>query len=601
MREKIKDYLYILPLALIVGIIPLIVRYKKSKLGEVVATYWTRDYNTDFFSYYKSLFFIGTLLLTFLSFYIYIKKENKLRKTLYYIPLAIYLLMIIISTIFSEAKLTSLYGFPDRYEGMAVLIGYVLIVIFAINLINKQRQIKLILTFLIVTAVVIGILGLYQFYGLDFFQSAIGKKLILPSENYANLADKLDFRFGHNNIIYATFYNPNYAGSYFAMLFMLTFVLYFFSNKRDYSVLLGAINLLMFANWLGSLSRAGILGVLFSSFILIFLLGKELIKKWKKILVILIAFIIVFTAMDMSTDNKLRKEFFSLGVETELALKGEVADIKDISYEDNTFKFITEKNALYLNFDENDELVFKDGNNNKLNYYLDNEKEIKDDKDFIYLEDEIYSNYKFRIINNKKNENQVLEFYYNEKQLNLLVDKYKNFWMIGMRGNVYPIKDVESWGFEGKESLASGRGYIWSRSLPLLKDTIIKGYGPDTYAIYFSQDDVIGKFKAFRNTAKIVDKPHNMYLQIAINTGLISLVAVLALFTIYFFRNIIIYLKSDYNYCYEKNGLAIFTSIIAYLVAGFFNDSIVSVAPVFWTLLGIGIMIELKIKGYDKV
>ena len=142
MREKLKDYLYILPLALIVGITPLIVRYKKNRLGEVVSTYWTRNYNTDFFSYYKSLFFIGALLLTFLSFYIYIKKRNKLKKTIYYIPLSIYLLMIIFSTIFSEAKLTSLYGFPDRYEGMAVLIGYVLIVIFAINLINKQKDLS---------------------------------------------------------------------------------------------------------------------------------------------------------------------------------------------------------------------------------------------------------------------------------------------------------------------------------------------------------------------------------------------------------------------------------------------------------------------------
>ena len=144
MKSKVKEYLYVLPLVLIVGIVPLIVRYKKIELGEVIATYWTRNYNTDFFSYYKMLFFLGFILLAFICFYIYIKREKKLQKTFYYIPLGIYLLMIVLSTIFSEAKLTSLYGFPDRYEGMAVLIGYVLIVIFAINLIKAKKQIKII-------------------------------------------------------------------------------------------------------------------------------------------------------------------------------------------------------------------------------------------------------------------------------------------------------------------------------------------------------------------------------------------------------------------------------------------------------------------------
>ena len=296
MKSKIKEYLYVLPLALIVSIVPIIVRYKKIELGEVIATYWTRNYNTDFFSYYKMLFFLGLILLTFISFYIYIKKEKELKKTFYYIPLGIYLLMIVLSTIFSEAKLTSLYGFPDRYEGMAVLIGYILIVVFAINLLRSKRQIKFVLTFLLISAVLIGVLGIYQFYGMDFFQTEIGKRLILSAENFEKIAEKLEFRFGDNNIIYATFYNPNYAGSFFAMLFMLTFVMYFFAEGRQNKLLFGAINLLMFANWLGSLSRAGILGVLFSSFILLFLLGRKIIKNWKSLLIIFIGFILVFTA-----------------------------------------------------------------------------------------------------------------------------------------------------------------------------------------------------------------------------------------------------------------------------------------------------------------
>ena len=44
--------------------------------------------------------------------------------------------------------------------------------------------------------------------------------------------------------------------------------------------------------------------------------------------------------------------------------------------------------------------------------------------------------------------------------------------------------------------------------------------------------------------------------------------------------------EKDINYGFE---LGIFVAIIGYLVAGIFNDSAVSVAPIFWLLLGTGI------------
>ncbi len=38
----------------------------------------------------------------------------------------------------------------------------------------------------------------------------------------------------------------------------------------------------------------------------------------------------------------------------------------------------------------------------------------------------------------------------------------------------------------GYEKFASGRGFIWSRSIPLLKDSVFIGYGADTYPLIFS-------------------------------------------------------------------------------------------------------------------
>ena len=125
--KKISEYIYIIPILLIASFLPLVVHYQKVELDPVAASYWLRDFNTDFFSYYKMIFLLGFVLAALISFLIYSRNNNKLNKSIYYYPAFIYLLMVVISTIFSETKFTSLYGFPDRYEGMVVLVSYLII------------------------------------------------------------------------------------------------------------------------------------------------------------------------------------------------------------------------------------------------------------------------------------------------------------------------------------------------------------------------------------------------------------------------------------------------------------------------------------------
>jgi hypothetical protein len=47
---------------------------------------------------------------------------------------------------------------------------------------------------------------------------------------------------------------------------------------------------------------------------------------------------------------------------------------------------------------------------------------------------------------------------------------------------------------------------MWSRTFPLLKNRIIYGSGADTFAIYFPQNDPIGKINNFRKINVYVDK-----------------------------------------------------------------------------------------------
>ena len=73
----------------------------------------------------------------------------------------------------------------------------------------------------------------------------------------------------------------------------------------------------------------------------------------------------------------------------------------------------------------------------------------------------------------------------------------------------------------------SGRGYIWTRSLQMVSQTIFLGHGPDTFALFFPNYDPYKVFYSQPQT--LIDKPHNMYLQIWLNLGGLAALAFLAM------------------------------------------------------------------------
>ena len=154
---------------------------------------------------------------------------------------------------------------------------------------------------------------------------------------------------------------------------------------------------------------------------------------------------------------------------------------------------------------------------------------------------------------------------------------------------------------DGLEKLASNRGYIWGRTLPMLKRYIIVGSGADNYPIAFPQDDFSAKSNAFSDPNTVVDKPHNLFLQIAANTGVVSLLSLLAALGTYLFNSLKFYSKITFDSLEKYLRASCLISIIGYLAAGMFNDSVVSVAPIFWIILGIGISINIRLQKNTEV
>jgi hypothetical protein len=169
------------------------------------------------------------------------------------------------------------------------------------------------------------------------------------------------------------------------------------------------------------------------------------------------------------------------------------------------------------------------------------------------------------------------------------------YYYINQNGKPDKIITAKSSIFTGYETYASKRGYIWSRTIPLLIDHLVLGSGADTYAIEFPQQDYV----YLRNVGfadMVLTKPHSMYLQMGIQTGVLSLLCFLIFYGIYFISSIRLYISGKYESYFAKAGIAIFIGTIGYMIVGISNDSSIAVAPIFWALIGIGIACNYHVK-----
>jgi hypothetical protein len=144
---------------------------------------------------------------------------------------------------------------------------------------------------------------------------------------------------------------------------------------------------------------------------------------------------------------------------------------------------------------------------------------------------------------------------------------------------------------QGLETTFSRRGYLWFVTMDRLDEVIFIGAGPDNFLYWFEQHDIIGKVNLNHRAQILADKPHNIFLQIASQTGIISLLAWLTLLGIYFvetFKAIGLRRKTNSN---ELIAGGIISGIIGFLAASMFVDSSVGVSTIFYILLGIGIYI----------
>ncbi|GAD13503.1 wsaB [Geobacillus kaustophilus GBlys] len=149
----------------------------------------------------------------------------------------------------------------------------------------------------------------------------------------------------------------------------------------------------------------------------------------------------------------------------------------------------------------------------------------------------------------------------------------------------------------------SGRAFIWKKAIELIGQKPFFGYGLDTFPYFFNQDDPEKNANLGEGYSVIVDKPHNMYIGLAFGAGLLALIAFLVIIGSW-----LIDITRSVRMHLHVYPFALSLGLIAYLIQGLFNDSIVGTAVFFWIGLGLSVSFIMhqnqtikKEQGYERI
>lgn len=131
----------------------------------------------------------------------------------------------------------------------------------------------------------------------------------------------------------------------------------------------------------------------------------------------------------------------------------------------------------------------------------------------------------------------------------------------------------------------NGRIFVWANTISALSDCWLIGHGSATSILYLNQQNLPALLNIFGRYT-LYNKPHNWYLQIAQDTGILSAVIMLI--------GLVAVMIAGAKGCFGKKvawdpwKTGLWFAALSYLLLSVFHDSQIYVAPMFWFLLGMG-------------
>jgi len=583
-NKKTSNYILI-PIILMIGYIPLIVHTYTYNSGLSQFDWFPDASETlmDVFFGWKmiAVIIVGVAMLGILLFHFYKEKTFRFDNAFYF--LFAYALFVAVSALFSSYKYWVTHGTYELFESVWVVFTYIILCYYTYNYVREEKQIEFILQWSAPGMFIVAFIGAFQYFGLDFFRSAVGIRLITDPSIWGNL-DKVNFALSENTS-YATLYNPNYLSFYFGMVFPLAVCLLITAKKLFPSrVVLAFVILLSILCIIGSHSDSGWIAILIGVGIVAFIL----LSRVKKTLYIGIgAFVVGFTAlfavcMLMPFGTKLSAMMAgTYHMEERFALRNieTTADHVILDIQGNKVFLTYEASDI----DDKKILTYTDENGVLLACTRLNEENMIDRLDApIYAECQIQQT----LVNDMPGIRVTIE----GKTWDFVYIADDGYYYVNPFSDLVQLKPIERISVF-REDAMSGRGHIWNNTILLLGKSIFAGVGANAYMFAYPQDDYIYRIYASDSNSFNV-KAHNWYLQQWVENGLIGLIFLIGFLGFYIVRSVRIYRRADLKANITWVGIGLFTAVLVYMIVALANDSNVGTAPVFWGVLGLGMAVN---------
>ena len=581
----------LIPLLLVLFAVPLVTRLYQfnSKLSQF-SWFPNRDV-LDVFLYWKSvwLMVLGAVMAIVVAARLSSRRARaEYKKNLWLYFIAGYGLLTLLSTVFSKYRSFGFSGIHEQFESVWVILTYCILTVYACGTIRKENDLHAVRCALAALLAVLGALGISQLVGHDFFESAAGLQLIVP-EKLSVYRETLQFNFSGTGThqVYLTLYNPNYVGMFSSLLLPVSVALLFASKDWKHRLLWCVLSLLLLVCTFGSGSKSFLISFVLSVVVALIFCRRVLLSRWKlllpAVLVLMLAgagyfayaklnpFRYVKNAMTLEKNNYILEDIRLTENDIVIRYKGE------------------ELHAAYLVADGVPYLFCFDNTGTPVQYEIH-------ENGWFFTSNPRFSSIYFRFLSGDEANPLIENVYLWDIKTNIyFVSTNTGYRLYTNAGKVGDVDHPESAVFTNYDSLASGRGYLWSRTIPLLKHSLLLGTGADTFSIVFPQNDVVGKVNNNIYTSTVT-KPHNLYLQIGVQHGVLALICFLAVCVLYLVQSFRLYWRDSFTDSTHWFGFGIMIGVIGYLISGLTNDSTITVAPLFWALLGIGFAINRMLR-----
>ncbi len=592
-KETLLILLQWLPIYAALLILPFIVYYKAYESRLYGENYYTSEiYNYDFSLYHKqiALFYISgavAVLLGILLFKNRAELKQNFRKQLgILVPLGIYIVFAFLSSVCSEHRYGALTGSDGLFQSFFALLGYALLAVYLYFLIKTEQDVKRFGIAIAIGASMQALLGVLQYAGLDLHAYDWYQNLITP-EGYLEAVGPVTNAL--KDMVSLCANNPNYAGVLLALLASLCFGILLTEKRIRFALGEGVLLLALFIALIGTGSKAGLLVFAVAAIIGIFFLAKKLWSRWYLLfpaaagIVILFLLIAVFARLPVLENLKT-----ALSIEKEapnpLSQMITGQDGVEITYQGVTF-------ITSFEFDESTfHLTVRDSSGTEIPLI------VSADKQYFLLDHEALGNGAVTMQVGVLGRFPLMSIQLEGREWRFVAGtEEEGYYYVNPYVHFEKLATIERIGFEGYERLATNRGLIWSMTLPLLKETLLLGVGANNFVHLYPQNNYKDVYYYFGNM-QVMTKPHNMYLQIAVETGVVSLLALLVFWGWYLLQSVKIYWHSTFQSFSERLGFGCFLAVLTYLGCGLSNDSMITVAPIFWCVLGVGLAVNQRNK-----